>query len=135
MSESFGTPWAIAHQASLSMRFSRQECCCGLPFPSPEDLPDPDMELPSHVCISCIANGCLQSLSPFLLSETPWTVACMVPLPVGFSRQDYWSRLPFPLPGYLPNPEIEPVSPALAGRFFFFFLPLSHLAIPIYTLK
>ena len=35
-----------------------------------------------------------------------------------FSRQEYWSGLPFPFPGDLPNPEIEPVSPALAGRFF-----------------
>ena len=36
----FGTPWAVAHQAPLSMGFSRQEYCSGLPFPSPEDLPD-----------------------------------------------------------------------------------------------
>ena len=37
---------------------------------------------------------------------------------VGFPRQQYWSRLPFPFPGDLPNPGIKPVSPALAGRFF-----------------
>ena len=40
---------------------------------------------------------------------------------MGFSRQEYWSRLPFPTPGDLPDPGIEPaslVSPALAGRFF-----------------
>ena len=37
---------------------------------------------------------------------------------VGFPRQEYWSRLPFPSPGDLPNPGIEPASPALAGRFF-----------------
>ena len=40
---------------------------------------------------------------------------------MGFSRQEYWSRLPFPTPGDLPNPGVEPVSvvsPALAGRFF-----------------
>ena len=37
---------------------------------------------------------------------------------MGFPRQEYWSRLPFPSPGDLPDPGIEPVSPALAGRFF-----------------
>ena len=44
---------------------------------------------------------------------TLWTVAHQVPLPKGFSRQDYWSGLPFPPPGDLPNPGIEPISPAL----------------------
>jgi len=37
---------------------------------------------------------------------------------MGFSRQEYWSGLPFPSPGDLPNPGIEPASPALPGRFF-----------------
>ena len=49
---------------------------------------------------------------------TPWTVACQAPLSIGFPRQKYWSGLPFPNPGDLPDPGIEPVSPALAGRFF-----------------
>ena len=40
------------------------------------------------------------------------------PMSVGFSRQEYWSGLPFPSPGDLPNARIKPVSPALAGRFF-----------------
>ena len=44
---------------------------------------------------------------------TLWTVACQAPLPMAFSRQEYWSRLPFPSPGDLPEPEIEPRSPAL----------------------
>ena len=44
---------------------------------------------------------------------TPWTVACQVPLSVGFPRQEYWSGLPFPSPGDLPDPGIEPGSPAL----------------------
>ena len=48
---------------------------------------------------------------------TPWTIAYQVPLVHGFSRKD-WSGLPFPSPRYLPNPGIEPSSPALAGRFF-----------------
>ena len=52
---------------------------------------------------------------------TLWTVACQTPLSVEFFRQEYWSGLPLPTPGGLPNPRIEPVSlasPALAGRFF-----------------
>ena len=45
-------------------------------------------------------------------SAAPWTVACQVPLSMGFSRQEYWSGLPFPSPEELPNPGIEPWSPA-----------------------
>jgi len=45
-------------------------------------------------------------------------VACRAPLSLGFSRQQYWIRLPFLSPGDLPDPGIEPESPALAGRFF-----------------
>ena len=43
----------------------------------------------------------------------PWTVACQAPLSMGFSRQEYWSGLPFPSPADLPNPGIEPRSPVL----------------------
>ena len=49
---------------------------------------------------------------------TPWTAAHKAPLSMKFSRQEYWSGLPFPSPGDLPNPWIKPMSPALAGRFF-----------------
>ena len=45
--------------------------------------------------------------------ETLWTVACQAPLSVGFSRQEYWSVLPCSPPGDLPDPGIEPGSPAL----------------------
>ena len=44
---------------------------------------------------------------------TPWTVACQAPQSIGFSRQEYWSGLPFPSPGDLPDPGIEPGTPAL----------------------
>ena len=60
---------------------------------------------------------------------TPWTVACQSPLSIEFSRQEYWSGLPCPLPGDLPDPGVEPMSlasPALAGGF----LPLCHLGSP-----
>ena len=49
---------------------------------------------------------------------TPWTVARRAPLSTGFPRQEYWSGLPFPSPGDLPNPGTEPASLALAGGFF-----------------
>ena len=48
-----------------------------------------------------------------LTLETPWTVAHQAPLSMGFLRQEYWSGLPFPPPGDLPQPGIEPGSPAL----------------------
>ena len=54
---------------------------------------------------------------------TLWTVAHQAPLSMGFPRQEYWSELPFLSPGDLPNPGIEPSSPALAGRFFTTELP------------
>ena len=56
--------------------------------------------------------------SRVLLFVTPWTVACQAPLFVGFPRQQYWSGLPFPPPGALPDPGIKPVSPSLAGGLF-----------------
>ena len=51
-------------------------------------------------------------------SVTPWSVAHQAPLSMGFSKQEYWSGLPCPPPGNLPNPGIETASPALAGGFF-----------------
>ena len=57
--------------------------------------------------------------SSILAWKTPWTVvAFQAPPCMGFSRQDYWSGLPFPSPGDLPDPGNDPESPALAGRFF-----------------
>ena len=55
----------------------------------------------------------VKSLSRVRLFATPGTIACQAPLSMGFSRQEYWSGLPFPSPGDLPNPGIEPGSPAL----------------------
>ena len=59
-----------------------------------------------------------QLLSHVQLFTTPWTVAHQAPLSIGFSRQEYRTRLPFPTPGDLSDPGIKPESPALAGRFF-----------------
>ena len=55
----------------------------------------------------------VKSPSPIGLLATPWTVAYQAPPSMGFPRQEYWSGLPFPSPGDLPNPGIEPGSPAL----------------------
>ena len=61
------------------------------------------------------------SFSRVQLFVTLWVVACQFPLSMGFSKQKYWSRLPIPLPGDLPDPGIKamsPMSPALAGGSF-----------------
>ena len=55
----------------------------------------------------------VKSLSRVRLFATPWTVAYQPSPSMGFSRQEYWSGLPFPSPGDLPDPGIEPGSPAL----------------------
>ena len=54
-----------------------------------------------------------QPLSHVQLFATPWTVARQAPLSMEFFRQEYWSGLPCPPPGDLPDPRIEPTSPAL----------------------
>ena len=59
----------------------------------------------------------VQSLRHVQLFVTLWTIARQTPLSMGFSRQEYWSELPFPALGDLPDPGIEPGSPALAGGF------------------
>ena len=75
---------------------------------------------------------CVRMLSNFSrlrIFATLWTVTCQAPLSMGFSRQEYWSGLPFPSPGDLPNPEIELVSaasPALQQTLY----PLRHLKSP-----
>ena len=69
--------------------------------------------LPLRACM-------LSRFSHVQLFVTLWTVAQQVPLSIGFSRQEHWNGLPFPTPGDLPNPGIEPtslMSSALAGGF------------------
>ena len=76
----------------------------------------------------------LSHISRVQLFVTLWTVAYQAPLSMGFSRQEYWSGLPFPSPGDLPDPGIEAMCPALqAGS-----LLLSHRESPIlhvFTIK
>ena len=61
-----------------------------------------------HICVCSVAHSCLTLV-------TPSTVAFQAPLSMGFPRQDYWSGLPCPPPGDLPDPGMEP---ALVGGFF-----------------
>ena len=80
----------------------------------------------SHVAAAADDAASAKSLQSCLTLVTPWTVACQAPLSMGFSRQEYWSGLPFPPPGDLPDPGMElvsPASPALAGGFFTTELP------------
>ena len=62
-----------------------------------------------HIC----QRSEVKSLSHVRLFATPWTVAYQAPLSMRFSRQEYWSGLPFPSPGDLPNPGIKPRSPTV----------------------
>ena len=75
----------------------------------------------SDWAISILCARVLRSFSCVRLFVTPWTVACQAPLSMGFSRQEYRSGLPWPLPRNLPDPGIEAKSPAIshmAGGFF-----------------
>ena len=60
----------------------------------------------------------VKSLSRIQLFATPWTVTHQAPPSMGFSRQEYWNGLPFPSPGDILNPGIEPRSPALQADAF-----------------
>ena len=66
----------------------------------------------------CTCVTVVWSLVHARLFVTPWTVTSQAPLSIGFPRQEYWSGLPFPSPGDLPDSGIKPMPPALAGGFF-----------------
>ena len=68
-------------------------------------------------CVCVCVCVCVHSVLSDSLA-TPWTLALQAPLPMGFSRQEYWNGLPFPSPGYLPHPGMTPTSLALTGGFF-----------------
>ena len=67
----------------------------------------------NRISLFCILKVKVKSLIRVRLFATPWTLAYQASLSMGFFRQKYWSGLPFPSPGNLPNPGIEPGSPAL----------------------
>ena len=115
------TPWTVARQSSLFREFFRQEHWSGLPCPPPGDLPTQRLNL-SLLHLLHWQAGCLPLVppgKPWLYSEvkllshvrlfaTPWTITNQAPSSMGFSRQEYCSGLPFPSPGDLPDPRIEP---------------------------
>ena len=124
----FAIPWTIQ-----SIEFSRPEYWSGLVtrFKScltlcdPRDGSPPGSSVPGilqartleWVAIS-FSNASkwkvkVKSLSCVRLFATTWSAAHQAPLSMGFSRQEYWSGVPFPSPGDLPNPGIKPRSPAL----------------------
>ena len=71
------------------------------------------MDLKKLAMFSLLVHAC--SVQLFV---APWAAPCQAPLSTGFPRQEYWSGLPFPSPGDLPDPGMKSVSPALVGRFF-----------------
>ena len=120
MSDSFATPRTAALQALLSMGFFRQKYWSGLLCPPPGHLPDPGIEhasIPSPALTgrffttSATWEVQVKSLSHVRLFPMPWTVAHQASPSMEFSRHEYWSGLPFPSPGDLPNPGIEPGLP------------------------
>ena len=121
----FVAPGTVAHQAPLSMGFSRQEHWGGLPCPPSGDL-HPEIEPTSHVSPELagvfltasttweVLNILLKKLHSCVpVFVTPWIVTHQAPLSLGFPKQEYWGGLTFPSPRGLPDPGIEPGSPAL----------------------
>ena len=118
------TPWTIVHQAPLSTGFSGQEYWSGLPFPFPGNLPDPGIE------------PRFPTLQADTLPSEPLATGrkfSQAPSSMGFSGQEYWSGLPFPSPGDLPDPGIEPRSPALQADAFTSEPPGKHITSQILT--
>ena len=84
-----------------------------LKYPLENNLQQNNENYTSVKFVVCIFFLTVKLLSRVRLFATPWTVAYQVPPSMGFSRHEYWSGLPFPSPGNLPYPGIEPGSPAL----------------------
>ena len=137
----FVTPWTVAYQAPPSLGFSSQGILewVAISFSRRSSQPR-DWTQVSHIvgrsftvsleedgkclCCSVVENALEVKWSRSVMSNSffffhvqlvasPWTVAHYAPLSMGFSRQEYWSGLPFPSPGDLPNPGIETRSPTL----------------------
>ena len=76
----------------------------------------------------------VNSFSHIRLFATPWTVAYQAPLSMKFSRQEYWSGLPYPSPGDLPDPGIKPMFPALQADTLPSEPPGKPLLVPPYSI-
>ena len=129
MSDTFATPWSAACQVTLSVGFPKQVWDFPLQgiFPGTEPMSPawqwilyhwatwevPYLGMRIQIVALLWGLSVLTCFSPVSLLSTPWTVAHQVPLSLGFSRQEYWSGLPFPSPGNLSHPGIKPMSPTL----------------------
>ena len=140
----FVTPWTVACQVPLSMKFSRQKLWNGLPFPSPRDIPDPGIKLVSptaralagrifitvapektryiyiYICVCVCVCVCVCEMKVLVAQSYPNFCDPMDYNPPGFSVHGDFSgrntsRYSFPSLGDLPDPGIEPRSPALQG--------------------
>ena len=111
-----------ALRGGLCHPLPREKTCMEAGFPEESAGPEP-----SRVTLASYWPGArLLLLSHQIVYDsfgTPWTIAHQTPLSMGFSRQEYWSELPLSCPGNVPDPGIEPMSPALAGRFLTTELP------------
>ena len=117
---------------NLEPASGRAACVCFSSPPLPAvPRPAPPSEHSQRVCLISIRSHITkesQSVSHTVVSDSaiPWTVARQAPPSMGFSRQEYWSGLPFPYPGDLPNSGIEPRPPTLQADS----LPLSRQGSP-----
>ena len=123
----FVTLWTVVHQAPLCMGLSQQEYWSGLPCPPPGDLLNSEIEpLSSASPAMRVDSSPTEPPGKPKLNIRKWKcsrsvmsdslrlfAAYQAPPSMGFSRQEYWSGLPFPSPGDLPDPGIEPGSPTL----------------------
>ena len=101
----FATLWTVAHQAPVTIEFSRQEFQSGLPCPPPGDRPNPCLISPvlagrfftasaTWEALQVTLKGKGKLLSRVQLFATPWTAAHQAPPSMGLSRQEYWSGVP-----------------------------------------
>ena len=110
------TPWTVTHQTPLSLGFCRQEYWTGLPFPPPEDLPNPGIKstspvspalqedsLPAEPIVKHLTQCMLGCFSHVWLFVTPWTVAHKAPLSMGFSGKNTGVGCHFLLQGIFPT--------------------------------
>ena len=108
MPNTFETPWTVAIQNPSVHGISQARILKWVSISFSRGSSQPSDQ--THICYvgRRILYCCevVKSLSCVWLFETPWTVVYQAPLFVGFSRQEYWSGLPFPSPGDLPNPGI-----------------------------
>ena len=131
MSDSFATPKTVAHQTPRPWNFPGKNTGVGCHFLLQGIFPTQGLnpcllhwQLDSlPLCRQLVGwqvgvgEKCVLSHSSCVwVFATPWAIALQAPLSMGFSRQEYWSGLPCPPPGDLPNPGIEPGSSALQAN-------------------